>query len=148
MTDIVFRGKSVNEPNVSQEQESPSNEPTTQRDGQVPAAFTIYESATGKNPVGEYYGYDVSSKSQDSEGTNYYTDFKEIEDFFKEKVDSGEIENTKEAVDSLLKKYEKLLGIEKSERIVVKLQKMVAYLKFKKEVDEIGKNILKYGGNK
>jgi hypothetical protein len=145
MTGVVFRGESVNEPNVSQEQEKASNEPTTQRDSEVEPAFTIYESAKNKNPIGEYYGIEVNGKTSDGEGTDYYSDFKAIEKYFREKIERGEIENTQEAVKLLLKKYEKTLEIEKSERLVVKIQKMLAYIKFKEEVDKILADNLKYG---
>jgi len=145
MTDIVFRGQNDKTPNISPEVEKPTGESTTQNSSDTEAPFTLYESAKGQNPVGEYYGFGVGEKSQEGEGVDYYGSFKTIEEYFKDKIEHGEIENSVEAVKSLLQKYEKTLGIEKSERNVVKIEKMVAYVKFKKEVDEIARNNFKYG---
>jgi hypothetical protein len=142
MSEPFRSGSTVTETNTSPEVEVGSNEPTTQRDSDVEPAFTLYESAKNQSFIAEYLGL-----TGDGNKEVYENEIQTIENYFKEKVKRGDIENTTDAVKSVLKKAEKDLKFEEEDRTVVKVEKLVAYLKFKLEVEDIMEKNRKYGYN-
>jgi hypothetical protein len=60
-------------------------------------------------------------------------------------VEDGSMENSTKAVKELLIKAEKDIKTDRSERLVVRIKKIIAYLNFKREVDEVVRNNLIYG---
>lgn len=69
-----------------------------------------------------------------------------IEDYFKEAVDFGDMDNTVEAVKERIKRFEKMINNDKTTRPSVRIAKLAAYLKFLKESDHIERRGNKYGG--
>lgn len=67
-----------------------------------------------------------------------------IETYLQEKAEKGEIENSTQAAKELLKKVEKMVNSDKTERTVVKLAKVAAYIKFLKETENITRMSYKY----
>jgi hypothetical protein len=142
MTDVVFRqgGNDTAGEEIAETQPVESKEPKTAKDTEVEPAFTLYESAKNKSFIAEYLGL-----GDDFNQEAYEKEIDGIEDYFKHKVEVGDMENTTDAVESLLKKAEKELKLEDSERMVVKIQKLLAYFNFKAEVEEVTRNNFKYG---
>jgi len=139
MTDVYFNqgDTSSSEP---VEVEVADKGPKTAQDVDIEPAFTLYKSAKNKSYIADYLGL------QDDYNQEAYTEELEtIEDYFKGKVEDGSMENSTEAVKDLLKKAEKELKLEKSERMVVRIQKLIAYLKFRQDVDGVIANNKKYG---
>lgn len=68
-----------------------------------------------------------------------------IEDYFKDKIASGDIANSVTAVKDRLKEILKVTNMSKEERSVIKLETIAAYIKFLSESDDIKHNIKRYG---
>jgi hypothetical protein len=71
-------------------------------------------------------------------------DFDVIDSYFKDKINHGEMEDTVEAVKEKLKWIEKMVNIDKTERTVMKIEKIKAFIRFLKETDLIKVNGAKY----
>jgi hypothetical protein len=139
MADVIFREAQA--PTPVSKVAKPSTDPVTQRNVEIEPPFTFYTKTKNKSYIADYFGIDEGWGDKDA----YGGDIDEIETYFKDKVERGHIENTTEAVKTLLKKYEKAIGLDKSERMVVKIAKMIAYLNFRRTVDGIERDSKKYG---
>lgn len=142
MTDVTFRSANESVEEV-QPIEPIKNGPTIQRGVKVEPAYTLYESANnGRTYIEEYFG--IEDRWDDNEVDGREVD--KINEYFKEKIEKGDIANTTEAVKTLLKKYQKRIeDWNESDRLVVKIQKLIAYLDLKKAIDDINKNNRIYG---
>ena len=65
-----------------------------------------------------------------------------IEGYFKDKIEQGEMQNDTQVVKDEIKKIYRLVGIDKSERTTMQIEKLSAYIKFLKETDKI--ELLRY----
>lgn len=68
-----------------------------------------------------------------------------IEEYFKKEIDSGNLQNNIDAVQSEMKKIYKLCNIDKNERTTMQIEKMAAYIDFLNKVEGIRSNYKKYG---
>lgn len=109
----------------------------------------------GDIDTGSFLGYEVEnapylSKYYDVENVwsdpsaGFKEDFEFINSYFKEKINKGEMADTVEAVKDKIKWIEKLANIDKNERIVMKIEKTKAFIRFLKETDQIKVNGTKY----
>jgi hypothetical protein len=135
----VFR--TASEPEAPVEQPKPTNGPEVQPEVKVEVPFTLYRADKGKSLIAEHYGIEEGWDDKNV----YGKEIDEIEEYFTEKIEKGDIENSPEVIKGLLKKYEADLKLEKEDRTVVKIQKLIAYLDFKKTVDDIVRNNYVYG---
>ena len=71
-------------------------------------------------------------------------DFDVISSYFKDKINQGEMSDSIESVNEKLKWIEKMANIDKTERTVMKIEKIKAFVKFLKETDQIKVNGAKY----
>ena len=71
-----------------------------------------------------------------------------IEDYFRERIESGDLANSVNAVKNELKSYEKVIGVKNEERTVLRVGKIAAYIKFLSETKDIDKYLRKYGNTK
>lgn len=74
----------------------------------------------------------------------YSDDIGEIESYLKEQVDNGKMTNSTSIAKEKLKQMEKMVGYDKTERTVVKMAKLAAYVKFLRETDSIESQSYKY----
>lgn len=74
----------------------------------------------------------------------YEDDIGVIEDYMKGLIDKGKIPNDTKMVREKIKQMEKMVGYDKTERTVVKMAKLAAYVKFLKETDNIESQSNKY----
>jgi len=74
----------------------------------------------------------------------YDDDIGVIEGYMKDLIDKGKIPNDTKIVKDKLKQMEKLIGYNSTERKVVKMAKLAAYVKFLKETDNIESQSNKY----
>lgn len=100
----------------------------------VTPPYSEYKRITGKPIEAEYFG--LGNHWQVYEG-EVGDELKVIQDYFQEKTGSGEMDNSVDAVKTKLKELERLVGVDKTERTVVKMAKIAAYVKFLKESSKI-----------
>ena len=74
----------------------------------------------------------------------YEDDIGVIEGYLKELIDKGKMPNDTKLAREKIKQMEKMVGYDKTERTVVKMAKLAAYVKFLKETDEIESQSNKY----
>lgn len=74
----------------------------------------------------------------------YDDDIGEIESYLKEQIDKGKMPNNTSIAKEKLKQMEKMIGYDKTERNVVKMAKLAAYVKFLRETDNIESQSNKY----
>jgi hypothetical protein len=67
-----------------------------------------------------------------------------IEGYIKGLIESGKMDNSIKSVKEKLKTIEKMVNSDKSERTVVKIGKLAAYVKFLQETDHIDTESTKY----
>lgn len=106
----------------------------TLNDDSVDVPYTDYEASKGHPYTVDLYNL----------GDNYEVfneEIKVIESFMQGKIKSGEIANTKKAVEREIKLIEKLNNIKDEEREVVRIGVLAEYIKFLNST----KNIKKYG---
>jgi len=141
MTDVVFRGMDTPAQGETAPMPKVSHEATTQLTIDVEPPFTNYRGEKDQSYIAKYLGIEEGWNDKNV----YGKEIDEIEQYFKDKIGRGDIDNTTEAVKETLKKYEKEIGYDKTERMVVKVQKLIAYLSFRRVVDEIERNSKIYG---
>lgn len=88
--------------------------------------------------------YELGDRWRDPTG-GFPSEVSEIENYFREKITSGEVANSLSAVKARLKEIEKVTNVSKEERRVIKLSTIAAYIKFLKETDNIKRSITRYG---
>jgi hypothetical protein len=74
----------------------------------------------------------------------YEDDIGQIESYLKDLIDKGKMPNDTNIAKEKLKQMEKMIGYDKTERKVVKMAKLAAYVKFLKETDDIESQSSKY----
>ena len=104
--------------------------------------FTLYQSENKRPFVVDFY--DLGEYWDDIEG-GFSEEIGIIEGYFKDLAEKGVIENTTDTIKTKLKQIEKVAGIDKTERKVVKLAKLASYITFLKQTDDIDKILRKYG---
>jgi hypothetical protein len=72
---------------------------------------------------------------------------KEIEDYFADKISSGDIENSIDAVKDRLKEILKITNMSKEGRNLIKVETVAAYIKFLRETDDIRQSVKRYGSS-
>lgn len=82
-------------------------------------------------------------KWEDPEG-GFKDEVKTIDNYLKKLVNSGNMDNSVENAKEKLKTIEKMVGADKTERTVVKIAKIAAYIKFLESCQEIEGNAKKY----
>ena len=74
----------------------------------------------------------------------YDDDIGQIESYLKDQIDKGKMPNNTNIAREKLKQMEKMIGYDKTERNVVKMAKLAAYVKFLRETDNIESQSSKY----
>ena len=137
MVDTVFRtpSKAVEvAPEIMPERAD--SKPSVESD-----SFLGYEMETHQPYLSEYF--DVR-ETWNEPLAGFKEDFEVINSYFKDKINKGEMVDTVEAVKDKLKWIEKMANIDKTERTVMKIEKIKAFVKFLKETDNININGAKY----
>jgi len=140
MSDTTFR-TAVETPPASTEPLAHAEEVKHSGDN-IPVPHTDYAKFHQKPFTVDYFG--LGDSWNDPVG-GYPKEITQIESFIQEKIDSGEYPNTTEAVKTRLRSLEKLTGLEKDERLPIKIETLVSYMKFMKEKDNIRRNSSIYG---
>lgn len=104
--------------------------------------LATYHESTGKPYIAQYLGVD---DIWDEPETGLKEELVDIEKYLRSQVEDKLIENSTDAGKKLLKKLEKGAEIQPEDRTVVKIDKLRAYIGFKRQVAEAEKNRRKYG---
>jgi hypothetical protein len=139
--DVVVRTR-IEQPEQTELPKPTGKEIVTPKEDGVEVPFTDYELTKHKPYTADYF--DIGPLWEDKVG-GFKPEMLEIENYITNKIKQGQIDNTVKAVKEFYKKVEKLSGIDKTERTVVRIAKMAAYIKFMNESDGINKNNTKYG---
>lgn len=133
--------KQASEPTKPNEEKITPHSNTDASEVEVP--FSSYKQEHKKPYTAEYFKLgDVWNAD-----SGFSDDVEKIEQYFIHQTEQGELENTTEAVKESLKRIEKMTGVDATERMVVKLAKIAAYINFLKESKSIEKMAGKYGTN-
>jgi len=108
----------------------------------VEVPYLDYERQHGKPYLVEYFK--LGELWNDKVG-GFEEEIAQIEGYIREQIEQGEIENSLEAANYLLKAIEKECNADKGERLINKIAKMAAYADFLRKTKEIDKNSFKYG---
>jgi hypothetical protein len=103
--------------------------------------FTDYEMVKHRPYSVEYF--DIGPFWEDKMGS-YKPEIDQIEGYIVGRIREGKLDNTIKAVKQFYKQMEKLSGIDKTERTVVRIAKIASYIKFLKEADHINMDSYKY----
>jgi hypothetical protein len=137
MIDTVFR--SPVEPSPVKEVEISKPQPDV-HESTIEGPYTDYEKQHNHPYVVDHF--DLGSM-WNIDGV-YTDEVKTIEGYLSHQINLG-MANDKKAVQETLKKLEKMAGIEKTDRTVVKVGKLSSYVKFLNETENIKTNTIKYG---
>lgn len=118
--DTTFRTKSTSAPEVAP---VATKSDATFNESEIEVPYTDYRRMKGHSHSVDYFGlgdnYDVFSN-----------EINEIDTYFREKINSGEIANSRSAVEREIKEMEKLNKTEFEERPIVKIGVLYEYIKF------------------
>jgi hypothetical protein len=104
-------------------------------------SFMLYKADHHKPYLAEHY--DLGESWDDPDGFIDEVDY--IEGYFKELVENGMIDDNVSVIKKKIRNFEKMAGIDPTERTVVRLGKLKEYVKFLKETENLDKLITKYG---
>ena len=104
--------------------------------------FTEYSTVNHRPYTADYFGV---GEFWESKIGGFKPEMDEIEGFVADQVSQGKMDNSLAAVKEFYRKIEKMSGVDKTERTVIRIAKMAAYIKFMKETEHINFSNTKYG---
>jgi hypothetical protein len=102
--------------------------------------FIGYEFDNGVPFIIDYFEVSETFKADPA----MFDEAQEITQYLQDLVTTGQIDNTVTAVKAKLKQLEQLSGIEESDRINMKLTKLVEYAKFENKVNQAKRSAIKW----
>jgi len=117
------------------EPEAKGTTPTQASVSKVEVPYLDYEQENGKPYLVEIF--ELGEHWADRVG-GFNEEIQAIEDYLREQVTSREIDNSLKGVKNRIKEIEKVVGVDKEDRAVIKLEVMAEYVKFlmKKELNQ------------
>lgn len=109
---------------------------------EVEPPFTSYEQDKGKPFLVDHY--ELGSLWEDADG-GYANEVQTINSYLDYLIESGEVNNTIDAVKNKLKSIEKVIGINKDARTAVRVGQIAAHVEYLMKLDNIKKTAAKYG---
>lgn len=145
MSDVVVRTKReiTEEPTVlpkPPEQDIASGKKDLE--DKIEPPFSDYQLIKHKPYTVDYFN--IGQFWEDKVG-GFKPEIEQIEGYIIDRIKQGQIDNSISAVKEFYKKMEKLSGVDKTERTVIRIAKMAAYIKFLKSTDDITLSNIKYG---
>ena len=105
-------------------------------------SFTLYEGAYKHPYTADYFEV---GKIYNEPGALFKEEVEKIEQYFAGKIRKGEMVDRAQTISEKLKAIEKHIGVDRSERPIIRLSKVAAYIDFLMKTDNIKLNQLKYG---
>jgi len=113
-------------------------------DSKVEPPYLDYHREKGKPYIADYFG--LGELWQDKVG-GFKEELDTIDNYVKDEIEQGRLDNSTESVKELLKSIEKQIG-NKTERVTIKIAQMAAFTNFLYKNREIKNNQSKYGGSR
>lgn len=113
--------------------------------GKAKGVFVGYEHDYGRPFVADYY--DIGNL-YNSEPDTYHDEVDTISQHIRDLIDGGELDNSLDAASLKLRQLEKLSGVDKTERTVMKLIRLAEYCKFMNNINKAKRDISKYGSTR
>lgn len=136
-----FRGAQEHETEqTAQLPETDRNQPI-QASEKAEGVFIGYQEDYGVPYVAQYFDIAEMYKGE----PDSFTEVDTINDYIKQLISNGELDNTLKAVDAKIKAIEELAGVKPEERTVMKLVRLAEYCKFMNNIDNAKRNIKIYG---
>lgn len=126
------------------EPEAKGSNPMVSSVSKVEVPYLDYEIENGKPYLVEIF--ELGEHWADRVG-GFNEEIQAIEDYLKDQVTNREVDNSLKGVKNRIKEIEKIVGMDKEDRAVVKLEVMAEYVKFLMKKDDIKRNITRYGNN-
>lgn len=142
MSDNVFKTKQSTSDAPPVSFPHSADKSTTSVVNDVEPPYLDYQSVN-KKPFSVDY-FELGDLWDDPDG-GFADEVSTVENYFKQLIESGEIENSPSAVKNKLKQIEKTVNTSKDERKVVRLGTIASYLRFLTETSGIRRNVKKYG---
>lgn len=142
MSDTTFREKQTTPTGVEPKAEakiSTQGSTTT-----IEPPFLDYSREHGQPFVVEHF--QLGDRWNDSSG-GFFPEVTAIESYLAEQVTNREVENSLKAIKKRIKEIEKVTGMDKEDRKIIKLEVMADYVKFLMKKSDTYKNITRYGNN-
>ena len=133
----AFRQKQEPTKEISPKGETPDTTPIVRPE--VP--YTDYEKENGQPYIVDHF--QLGDTWQETMG-GFSKEVTLREEFFADQIKKGDLPNNKEAVKEAIKKMEKITGVDKNSRPVIKVETLASYVKFLMEVDKTSFNIGRY----
>lgn len=129
MADTTFRTKITPEATSAEADVKAVKSDTTPSSltDNVPVPYTEYSSKNGRPYIVDYY--QIGDTWRDSVG-GFETEVNTLDMYLRDKIESGLMDNSTEAVKEAIKKIEKMCGVNKEDRTVNKIAKISAYAEF------------------
>lgn len=107
----------------------------------VEVPYLDYEQENGKPYLVEMF--ELGDHWADRVG-GFNEEIQAIEDYLRDQVTNREVDNSLKGVKNRIKEIEKVVGVDKEDRAVVKLEVMAEYVKFLMKKNDIKRNITRY----
>jgi len=141
MASVTFRSEVVPEKVASVAPEKAPEKVTT-GNVSVKLPFSSYESENTVPYTAEYFGLkDIYHEP----GALFNEEIEKIDEYFRNRVKRGQMVDDIDMVRDKIKHIEKIIGCDKSERSIVRLAKVAAYIDFLRKTDNINLENAKYG---
>ena len=137
---MTFRQKQEPVKEISPEGKSSDTAPIVK----VEVPYTDYEKEHNHPYIVDHF--ELGDRWQDDVG-GFSKEVTLIEEFFSNQIKSGDLPNNKEAIKEAIKKMEKITGVNKNARPLVRIETLAAYVEFLMKCDKIKFNISRYGNN-
>ena len=128
MTNSVFRTSNTEAPEAPAPK-ADGDTATVPDKVSVPNLFASYEEDQGKPYTAEYFELDHMWKQPELK-----RDITEINEYIKEQVSKGKVDNSTKAVDQFLKEMERKAGLTRYESTNNRITKILAYIDFQRVV--------------
>lgn len=133
--------RTATEPVAQQAPAAPQAKPTTHQATEVEVPFTSYEEMNGKPYLVNHY------QLGDDWNDSYGEEADVLNTYLSEKIRKGELADSIPAVKEEIKSLERVNGIKKEERTVIRVGVLAAYARFLLEMDGIKQKVRKYANN-
>lgn len=97
------------------------------KEGDRPQLFTGYEEDAGHSFVAKHYGIENIYREA---GNGVEADVRMLNEHIKNRIKTGDVEDSLDAVRKYLSHLEEVVGIQEHERTTMKLPQLVAYVRY------------------
>lgn len=140
--EAVFKSQKPAKASVSVETKKEPVDTKVGESSNIEPLYLDYERENGQPFVVDYF--DLGRHWADQSG-GFPKEVAEIENYFREMIESGEMANSSKTVKDRLKEILKVTGMSKEERNVVKMETVAEYVKFLRKTSDIKHSITRYG---